>query len=357
MDSNHPDPFQDAIQLGLQRAVQLGSCALTAAQVYLYQQRSHARAVAERDEKGKRALNAQIRAEREAARARWAPALDPEWLSHGSFMQTAEAWGAAMPYADRAVPWYQPTAATAMRKCEERLRYLHPYAMARYDRLRADAMSPADAMREAAPLFASPSHAYDAPFTPRRTLAVGNGGPVWTSPPDPQASAPMVEAGVLERRGRQILDAIQGRAREQGRRPLASAEQRTVLETITSLPPEIIDRIVPPDTSAGLARSLGDHAVIADRARAADLDAATDLPATPGTDERTQGLSRAHEDTTTAGAARAQAARTTRPWEHDFPYSIREVVATTTRTSVVAAAVPTPTRVPAQKQAGHGVRR
>jgi len=357
MDSTHPDPFQDAMQAGVQRAVQLGSCALTAAQVYLYQQRNHARTAAERDEKAKRALNAQIRAEHEAARARWAPALDPDWLRRASFFQTAAAWGAAVPYADRAVPWYQPAAATALRKCEERLRDLHPYAMARYDRLRADGMSPAAAMREAAPLFARPSHARDAPTKPRSALSAGNGQGPWAADPGPASPAPTVETEVLKRRGRQILDALQDRAREQGRAPLSGSQQRTVLETVTSLPPEVIDRIVPPDTAAGLARSLGDRAVVADRARAADLDAATDLAATPSTDERTLGLGHARDNAARAGAATAQAARSARPWEHDFPYSIREVVATTTRTSVVAATGPGASRVPAQKHAGHGVRR
>jgi len=47
--------------------------------------------------------------------------------------------------------------------------------MARYDRLRADGMSAAEAMREAAPLFARPSRAYDAPSTPRPVLAAGDG--------------------------------------------------------------------------------------------------------------------------------------------------------------------------------------
>ena len=40
-----------------------------------------------------------------------------------------------------------------MRKSEERLRTLHPFAMARYDRLRAEGAEPLDAMRESAPLF------------------------------------------------------------------------------------------------------------------------------------------------------------------------------------------------------------
>ena len=45
-----------------------------------------------------------------------------------------------------------------MRKSEARLRALHPFAMARYDRLRSDGAA-ADAMREAAPLFALYPHA------------------------------------------------------------------------------------------------------------------------------------------------------------------------------------------------------
>ena len=117
----HPDPFQDAMNHGLHRAVQVASCAVTAAQVYVYQKRAQARVVAERDERVRRALGAQARADRDAARARWASVLDPGWLRQADLFQAARSWGAAMPYADRTVPWYEPSAATAMRKCEERL--------------------------------------------------------------------------------------------------------------------------------------------------------------------------------------------------------------------------------------------
>ena len=89
----HPDPFQDAMGHGLQRAVQVASCAVTAAQVYLYQQRTQARAAAERDERARRALTAQIRADREAARVGWAPALDPDWLRQADLFQTAARLG------------------------------------------------------------------------------------------------------------------------------------------------------------------------------------------------------------------------------------------------------------------------
>jgi hypothetical protein len=288
----HPDPFQDALGHGLQRAVQIASCAVTAAQVYVYQQRTHATATAERDERARRALAAQVRAEREAARAGWAPALDPDWLQTADLFQTAAAWGTAMPYADRSVPWYEPAAATAMRKTEERLRDLHPHAMARYDRLRADGNSPADSMRAAAPLFAGPPHAYDAPYTPRPELHHGTGSNlIWTA--TPPASLPGELDGVAlahaqERRGMQIVAALQARARAEHRVPLGEAEQRTVLETITNLPADIIDRVVTPASAVPLP--------------------AAGAPEQPRIAPERSG--------------------TPRPWEHDFPVSIQDVVAT-----------------------------
>ena len=189
---SHPDPFQDAMGHGLQRAIQVASCAVTAAQVYAYQQRTQAMAVAERDERARRALATQMRAERDAARATWAPAVNADWLRNADLLQTARTWAAAMPYADRSVPWYEPTAATAMRRCEERLRDLHPYAMGRYDRLREEGAAPADAMRDAAPLFANAPRTYDRPYVPRPELASGNGdGLAWAAPPhQSQASRP-----------------------------------------------------------------------------------------------------------------------------------------------------------------------
>jgi hypothetical protein len=291
----HPDPFQDAMGHGLQRAVQVTSCAVTAAQVYLYQQRTQARTAAERDERTRRALTAQSRADREAARVGWAPALDPDWLRQADLFQAARTWGAAMPYAERSVPWYEPAAATAMRKSEERLRDLHPYAMARYDRLRGDGMGPAEAMLEAALLFARPPQARDTPYTPRPVLDAGNGENLTWAATDPVRDAGELNglalAEVQERRGRQIIATLQERARATHRGPLGEAEQRTVLETLTNLPTDIIDRIVRPDSSAEDPRA---------RNAGAAADAATDRADPAG-----------------------------RPWQHDFPTPIQEVVAAT----------------------------
>jgi hypothetical protein len=310
MDQTYPDPFQEAMQHGLQRALQIGASAATAAQVYAYHQKSQARAVSERDARAGRVLNAQTRAERDTARADWSPALDPQWLREADLLSTARAWGAAMPYADRDVPWYEPAAATAMRKCEDRLRKHHPYAMAHYDRLRGQGTRPADAMAEAAPLFARPPRAYDAPMTPRPMLGAGDGsGLSWTlGMPDPVAPQPGADVGALEDRGRQILGALQARARAQGRDPLGPDEQRTVLETITDLPPEVIDRIVDP------------------RVRSAPV-----------------------------GPARTGPARSARSWENDFPVPIQEVVATAARSTQVPTSTAGPGR--AARRTGRLARR
>jgi hypothetical protein len=189
ISSDHPDPFRDAMQEMVHRAVQVGSFAVTGAQVYAYHRRAQARTAAEQDHRARRALNAQIRAEKDADRAGWAPALDPTWLRQATIVDAAQAWGAAMPYADRAMPWHEPAAATAMTRCEERLRDLHPYAMARYDRLRSDGFGSAEAMREAAPLFARHPRPWEGPAVPRLMLEAAT-EPGQAAGPVPSGLAP-----------------------------------------------------------------------------------------------------------------------------------------------------------------------
>lgn len=310
----HPDPFHDAMSHGLQRFVQVASSAVTGAQAYAYLQRAHARTLAERDERARRAIAEHIRAERDTARARWAPALDRRWLRQADLLQTARAWGGAMPYADPSAPWHEPEAAAAMRNCEERLRDLHPTAMARYDRLRGEGLAPAEAMREAAFMFAYAPRAHDAPSTPRPTLKARDREDLTQTAIDP---GPALEdpgdlaAEAQERRGRQIVEALQRRARSRGSDPLGAAEQRIVLETVTNLPTDIIDRVV-----------------------------------------QTTGPTRTRAGS--AGQVVARNQQTIRPWEQDFPMSIGEVVATVgsasrTTTSIAA---PVPAR-PHVNAAGH----
>jgi hypothetical protein len=325
----HPDPLREAMTHGLQRATQIASFAGTAAQVFIYHQKTQARATAERDERARRALQGQIRAERDAARAGWSPALDPQWLRNAGLRDTAQAWGAAIPYADRNVPWHEPTAAAAMRKSEERLRDLHPFAMARYDRLRAEGLGPAEAMRQTAPLFALSPRARAWPFTPAPVLDAGT-----STDPARAADLPATGSGradftgaeALESRGRSIVTALQERAVAAGREPLGHDELQTVLDTATNLPADIIDRVTQPAPANAHAQSGLDDTAAPRGARAADTGEFTGLKA---------GL----------------ISRTTRPWQRDFPVPIREVVAAAAAGPPGSTAAPGTTARPAASHA------
>jgi len=325
----HPDPLREAMAHGLQRAMQVASFAGTAAQVCIYHQKTQARAAAERDARARRALQAQIRAEREAARAGWSSALDPQWLREADLSDTAQAWGAAMPYADRNVPWYEPTAAAAMRKSEERLRDLHPFAMARYDRLRAESLGPAEAMRDAAPLFALSPRARAWPYTPVPSLDVGVGaGAARVSDPPALGSDPADMPGTeaLESRGRGIVTALQERAVAAGREPLGHDELQTVLEAVTNLPADVIDSVTQPAPANGPALTGLDGTAAPGHGRAADTGEFTGLKA---------GL----------------ISRTTRPWQRDFPVPIGEVVAAAAAGPPRTTAAPGTTTRPAARRA------
>jgi len=86
--------------------------------------------------------------------------------------------------------------------------------------------------------------------------------------------------------------------------------------------------------NAGLVIAEQDRAATAERVRAADLDAATDLTATPYADERTMSLAAAQDAGAAASAAAAHARRVGppgRPWERDFPMPICDVLAAVSR--------------------------
>jgi hypothetical protein len=144
----YPDVLGDALSFSSQRVAQLGSLVTAGATV---EAQRRARATAARAAGDGRALSAlrdQERAAWQLARAGWAPAHDSRWLAQADLLQAARVWSAAAAYADA-----DPAAASAERKCEERLRALHPYAMAWYDRLRSEGAGAFDAMRQALPLF------------------------------------------------------------------------------------------------------------------------------------------------------------------------------------------------------------
>ena len=112
------------------------------------------------------------------------------------------------------------TAMQAVVNCEERLRQLHPHAMARYDRLRVDDAERISAMREAAPLFTRPPGIHEQPGVPRAALQAGNGlGYSWVDRqfgPGRDEYEAYTSAMQILRRGSQILHGLQASAARAG---------------------------------------------------------------------------------------------------------------------------------------------
>lgn len=237
----HPDLIHDAARHTMQQAMQMLSIAAATAPIIARQVRIRA----ERDQRERRALIEQARQHRATARIRWAPAHDSRWLRDADLLDAARVWGAAVPYANRASRWFDPTAETAMHRCESRLRTLHPHAMARYDRLRADGLTPNAAMRQSAPLFKRPPNVRDGTWTPRSPLSAGDGlGHSWVAAEHGPTRAEWeahVMADAQTQRARAILQEAQDQARTHRRGKLGETERRLRLETTTNLPPRIID--------------------------------------------------------------------------------------------------------------------
>jgi hypothetical protein len=223
----HPDLFTEAAQLAARDARRMASLLAVAGRIILQQQAA-----------GMRASQARLRAERAAARARWAPGNDQQWLRDAGLLDVAKVWAAAIPYADRTGKLFEKSAESAVMRCESRLRDLHPYAMSRYDRLRADGTGAVKAMYEALPLFTRPSHAYERTAAAvRSALEPGNGlGHEWVSVVHGPTRAD-VTAERQRERGAGILDGIQSQAIRDGGVPLDQDEQRVALEVTTSLTP------------------------------------------------------------------------------------------------------------------------
>jgi hypothetical protein len=291
---HYADPFGEALSYSSQRAAQLISLAVAAAQVAAHRKALSEARKAARGEPALRALWEKERAIDAQARAGWAPAHDPRWLAQADLLQAARAWSAAAAYAGT-----DPVAASAMRKSEERLRSLHPYAMTRYDRLRTEGASPLDAMHEAAPLFSREPHARPGQSGIQLQLGTATGGPDAglvagatdgsVRPPTP-GQDPDHEA---EHRGQQIVWRLQARAYAERGSELDPAELAMALEATTTLPVEVIARLA-------RARSEEQVAADAERARAADLDRAAGMAAHGSGSERAEDLRAARSESRVA---------------------------------------------------------
>src|SRR6266487_1686976 len=250
--ARYTDPLEEALSHGSQRVAQLASLAGAMTQVVLHRRALHnARTAARDDEHAAQILHEQERLLRQQARLGWAPAHDAGWLTHADLRDTASAWASAASHADT-----DPLAASALRKCEDRLRDLHPYAMARYDRLRGDGVSPLDAMRETAPLFSrSPRVRVGDPPTARPALTTPGQD---ISQPHRAAADRGPQAGAddsADLRGRQIITRLRSRARAAGRPDPGPDELAMILETATNLPHTVIDKI----TRAAAETGRGGH--------------------------------------------------------------------------------------------------
>jgi hypothetical protein len=354
--AHYTDPLEEALSHGSQRVAQVAALVAAMAQVAMqHRALENAKRATDGDEAANAVLGGQERLLRHQTRLAWAPAHDPDWLSEADLLQTAKAWASAVTDAGT-----DPAAASAQRKCEERMRTLHPYAMARYDRLRNDGMSPLDAMREAAPLFGrSPTVRTGDPGPARRELAADTGqqehpgeGQAQRNQTDPNAAAD----NRAEQRGRQIVARLQTRARAAGRPELGPDELALVLEELTNLPSHVIDTLTRQRSNDdGRAHNEENRAAAAERARAADLDTATDLPSTVAVDERTSGLTAAHRDTALADVARAHAStdRTAAQLAAEsFPHAASEAVRSASAQTTRRA-----TRVRTQTQTAHETQR
>jgi hypothetical protein len=239
----YSDPLEDALSHSAQRVAQLASLAAAAGQVALQRKALHDALVAgPADSRATRSLRQQQQALRQEARMTWAAAHDPQWLARADLVQTARAWAGAVTFADS-----DPSASSAQRKCEQRLRLLHPYGMNYYDRLCSEGVAPHDAMSQAAPLFARPPTARPGDTEPARpALTEGTLGDMTEGAASSDHGEPRSELGQpqeAEERGQQIADQLQARARAAGRPLLGPAELALVLETVTNLPDDLITKI------------------------------------------------------------------------------------------------------------------
>lgn len=324
----YPDLLGQAVSHSSQRLAQMGSLLASWAVVEARRKERRNAAKAARSQQELEKLREQERAAYELARAGWAPALDRKWLAQADLLQTARTWSAAAAYADA-----DPSAASAASRCEERLRALHPYAMAWYDRLRGEGAGRFDAMREAVPLFARAAHARPGgPSPDRQRLAAHSADP--RTPAQPAGAGANVRQPDLEpdpasredQRGQLIVARLQARATQERGSELSPDGLATVLSATTTLSPDVIARLARGETQERIAAED-------ERDRAFDLDRAAVDPAAHDS-ERAGRLEQAHEEKLAADTASAHAtadknpAHAARLAAESFPCSVTDAVRT-----------------------------
>jgi hypothetical protein len=258
----YPDALGDALSHSSQRLAQLASLVTAAATMQVRRKAQATAANAARNQRQLRTLRDEQRAEWQLARAGWAPAHDSRWLAQADLLQAARVWGAAAAYADA-----DPAAASAMRHCEERLRVLHPYAMAWYDRLRGEGAGAVEAMRQAVPQFGKAPHA--------RPGDPGPGRHALQAPARLDATSPDSETGATrapgpgpgaeqqaEERGLQLVQRLQASALTERGHVLSPDELATTLAAMTTLPGAVIAKLTQQEKRDRVKANAGRDSVI-----------------------------------------------------------------------------------------------
>jgi hypothetical protein len=327
MDSSevYPDLIGQAVSHSSQRLAQMGSLLASWAVVEARRKERRNAAKTARSQQELEKLREQERAAYQLARAGWAPALDRKWLAQADPLQTARTWSAAAAYADA-----DPEATSAASRCEERLRTLHPYAMAWYDRLRAEGAGRFDAMHEAVPLFARPPHARSGDPAPDRQSLAAHPARRQTTAQPAEASAGVQQPSAEpdpdpklreEQRGQQIVARLQARATQERGAELSPDELATVLGATTTLSSDVIARLARGEIQERIA--AGDE-----RDRAFDLDRAFVAPVTHD-GKRAGHLEQAGEEKLAADTASAHATADKNAAHlaaESFPYSAADAV-------------------------------
>ncbi|MFG2006202.1 hypothetical protein ACGFNU_44340 [Spirillospora sp. NPDC048911] len=249
MTEQHPDPIAEGLAQGGQRIIQILALGIASKQMYSGFVQKREAAEAARDRAAAAQADADQRAAFDQARAIWAPAHDRQWLQNADILKVAQAWGAAAPFAAEG----HPGAASAVDKCEQRLRDLHPHAMSHYDRLRASGQDPLAAMRQATPFFNRDPNVREGHPVSTAALKEGTGARWAANPHGP--SRQEWEAARQERRAHQIIDEFQARMRDRSGPELLPLQMRTLLETVTNLPEPIIAKVVQTRTAPDSNRS------------------------------------------------------------------------------------------------------
>ncbi|RAY14995.1 hypothetical protein DPM19_09600 [Actinomadura craniellae] len=248
MNETYPDPVTEGLTHSGQRLVQIIALATAGYRSHALRKARSAADAARADSATRSQADAEAKAAHAQARARWAPAHDRQWLDQAGLLDVAAAWGAAVPHAaDHA------SAASAVRKCEQRLRNLHPHAMDHYDRHRAAGHDLLEAMRHAAPFFTrDPNVRTGHPATRRDALAEGTEQRWAASVHGPDRHE--WDAHRQELRAQQIIADLQRQAHAEGRPHLLPAELHSVLGSTTNLPDDIIAKAVRTALASGPVR-------------------------------------------------------------------------------------------------------